>query len=266
MKNKNIKGLNWKEISCESGLTEEFIEKFQDRVDWANISIYQRLSEEFIEKFRDRVDWWYISANQRLSESFIEKFQDRVDWANISRHQRLSEEFMEKFQDRVNWGYISANQRLSESFIEKFQDRVDWANISIHQRLSEEFMEKFRDRIDIEIQKRKHFDKRTYNQKRKEAIKYCKKFNLEYFEDYFLAYRQHDAWGRGMFNCTNFYEVGKYYRDWHCDLDENCKISFGLGIFPEGNVKVKVKYEDWGVWVKDTNKSRVWGVEIIKQD
>ena len=32
-------------------LSEEFIEKFQDKVDWIEISYFQELSDDFIEKF-----------------------------------------------------------------------------------------------------------------------------------------------------------------------------------------------------------------------
>jgi hypothetical protein len=40
--------------------------------------------------------------------------------------------------------------------------------------------------------------------------------------------------------------------------------SFGLGIWPRGNTKVKVKVSDWGVSVcTDDGKARVWGFEVI---
>ena len=64
-------------------LSEEFIEKFQDKVHWKNISLYKKLSEEFIEKFQDKVHWYNISEFQKLSEEFIEKFQDKVYWNNF---------------------------------------------------------------------------------------------------------------------------------------------------------------------------------------
>jgi hypothetical protein len=72
-------------------------------------------------------------------------------------------------------------------------------------------------------------------------------------------------YGRGMFNKAIFYEKGKEYRDFHCDLDIEEKNSFGLGIFPKGNTKVKVKLEDFGVEVKDSDegKARVWAFEIV---
>jgi len=65
-------------------LSEEFMERFQDKLDWRDISSYQILSENFIEKFQDKVDWYYISSCQTLSENFIEKFQNKVNWNSIS--------------------------------------------------------------------------------------------------------------------------------------------------------------------------------------
>ena len=61
------------------------------------------------------------------------------------------------------------------------------------------------------------------------------------------------------------YEKGYYYRDFHCDLDSSEKNSFGLGIWPEGNTKVKVKISDWGTKVNnDSNgKARVWAFELV---
>jgi hypothetical protein len=57
--------IDWEEISCNQKLSEEFIEKFQNKVDWDAISIHQKLSEEFIQKFQDKVNWGYISIYQK---------------------------------------------------------------------------------------------------------------------------------------------------------------------------------------------------------
>ena len=40
--------------------SEDFIEKYVDKVDWYYISTYQTLSEDFIEKYSNKVNWWYI--------------------------------------------------------------------------------------------------------------------------------------------------------------------------------------------------------------
>ena len=67
-----------------------------------------------------------------------------------------------------------------------------------------------------------------------------------------------------MYNKTISYKKNKYYKDWHLDMRKNEKNSFGLGIFPEGNTKVKVLIKDWGVSVnRNDGKARVWGFEIV---
>jgi hypothetical protein len=106
------------------------IEKFFDeninnfKINWKCISINQKLSEEFIEKYIDKVDWDYISIRQKLSESFIEKHKDKINWVYISQYQTLSESFIEKYGDKINWFRISRHQTLSEEFIEKHMDKI----------------------------------------------------------------------------------------------------------------------------------------------
>jgi len=211
-----------------------------------------------VEKNKNNINWDYISEFQTLSEEFIEKFEDRVNWNYISKSQNLSEKFIEKFQDKVNWGWISKFQNLSEKFIEKFQDKVDWYYISKTQNLSEKFIEKFQDKVDLNI----------IDLKKKNYISiydYSKKYNLKIKDGYLYAFRNHRKNGTGSYKNNSNYKKGIYYRDWHCDLNPNNENSYGFGIWPEGNTKVKVKIEDWGTAVfNDKNgKARVWGFMII---
>ena len=251
------------EVLIEKFNLECSIREFQDKVDWICISKYQKLSEKFIREFQDKVDWYCISKYQKLSEEFIREFQDKVDWDYILAHQKLSEEFIREFKDKVNWFRISAYQNLSEEFIREFQDKVNWDFISEYQKLSEEFIREFQDKVDVEVQKAAHQEK-LLEQKRKEVVAYCKKHNLKLFKNYFYAFRNHDQYGRGEFNKTQSYQSGEYYQDWHCDMREDVENSFGFGIWPEGNTKVKVKIEDWGCAVdRNDGKARVWGFEIV---
>jgi len=277
--------INWDEISSFQKLSESFIREFKDEVNWSGISSFQKLSEHFIREFQCKVNWINISRCQWLSEDFIKEFQDKVSWINISRYQKLSESFIREFQDKVNWDEISSFQKLSEEFIALFENKVNWYNVSYCQILSKNFIKEFGDNIDIKIQNLNH---KVYTVAEKMiAIKnYAKKHNLKFDGKYLYAFREHDEFGRGMFNKTIFYKKGEYYRDWHCDMNENnrncfgCKNSyvfnsfiqngnkyknsFGLGIFPQGNTKVKVKVEDWGIEVsREDGKARVWGFEII---
>jgi len=239
------------------------VDEFKDKVDWYYISYYQKLSENFIREFKDKVDWHYISERQKLSEDFIREFEDKVNWSYVSMYQNLLEDFIREFKDRVNWDCISAYQKLSEDFIREFKDKVDWPYISDSQKLSEDFIREFKDKIYIKIQKA-NFKEKSYDTKLKEVKKYAKQYKLKFDGKYLYAYRDHDRNGCGQFNKTIIYEKGKYYRDWHCNMNPKEENSFGLGIFPEGNTPIKVKVEDWGVAVnRKDGKARVMGIEII---
>ena len=97
------------------------------------------------------------------------------------------------------------------------------------------------------------------------VVKGAKEHNLKLDTKYLYAFRNHNEYGRGSYNKTISYQKGTYYKDWHCDMDETDKNSFGLGIFKEGNTKVRVKIEDFGVAVLNDaeGKARVWGFEIV---
>jgi hypothetical protein len=93
--------INWWEISCHKGLSDDFIRKYADRVNWAYISYYQTLSEDFIREFKDRVDWEGISKKQTLSDDFLEEFEDKIVWKeiwNLGNEHLLSSEFKKRFK------------------------------------------------------------------------------------------------------------------------------------------------------------------------
>ena len=125
---------------------DENIDNFE--VDWDSISEYQKLSEEFIEKYGDKLDWDCISKYQKLSEEFIDKYSNKVYWGYISIFQKLSEELIDKYSNKLNWFCISKYQKLSEELIKKHKDKVDWDYISKYQTLSEEFIDKYKDKVD----------------------------------------------------------------------------------------------------------------------
>ena len=245
------------------------VKEFKDKVNWNYISTSQTLSEDFIREFKNKVDWPHISTSQTLSEDFIREFKDKIYWPYISSSQTLSEDFIREFKDKIDWYCISSSQTLSkfgEDFIKEFKNKVDWKYISFSQNLSNfsnKFMEEFKSKIDIELQKEIHA-KKTLKQKIKEVKIYAKKHNLKYDKDYLYAFRNHDKNGSGIHNKAIKYKKGKYYKDWHCDMREDEENSFGLGIWPEGNTKIRVKINDWGVAVnKNDGKARVMGFEVI---
>ena len=218
---------------------------------------------EYIRKNVNIVDWNEISYNQILPESFIREFKNKVNWQAISSDQKLSEPFIAEFQDKVYWNWISQYQQLSEPFIEKFKNRVNWRRISIYQKLSKNFIQLFKNRLTIKSQLKRHHNKLSYQQKLEIAKRYAKKYDLKCDSEHLYAYREHDEFNRGMFSNITFYDKKGIYTDWHCDLNPAIENSFGLGIFPKGNIKIRIKIKDIGCWPNNSNKLRVWAFEII---
>ena len=253
----------WDTISCTYKLSESFIKEFENKVNWNCISIYQKLSESFIIEFKNKINWFGISIDQKLSETFIRKFKNSVRWDYISQYQKLSESFITEFQNSVHWDSVCAHQKLSEIFIKKFKDKVDWDDISYNQILSKTFIEKFANKINTKIQLANHHNSLSYEQKFDMAKCYAKKYHLRCNQKYLYAYREHDEFNKGMYNKTICYDKKKMYIDWRCNLNIEIACSFGLGIFPKGNIKVRIKIKDIGCWPNNTNKLRVWAFEII---
>ena len=260
----SLDDVNWSNISYNKNLSENFIREFQDNVYWDYISARQKLSEKFIREFKNRVDWYYISETQKLSEEFIREFQDKIDWFYISKYQKLSEKFIREFKDKIDWVCISAYQNLSEDFIREFQDKVNWDYISECQKLSENFIKEF----DLNIDKDNWLYK-SIEFKKKQIID-CGLY--ECHEDYFIAYKaiRNDRYSH--YNFQYQYLPNETY-ECHCDCT-NIVDSFGLSAWTyEGAknynsreliVKVKVRYEDAGRLVHNSNKIRCSKIEILE--
>ena len=234
-----------------------------DDVNWYIISRQQKLSESFIIEFQNWIDWCEISYNQKLSEDFIRKFQNKVHWKEISYNQKLSIPFIIEFKDKIDWRGVSCNQELSENFIKEFHNKIYWREIFYNQILSKRFIDNYESTIYMETQLKSHHNILSFQQKLKLAKVYAKKYNLKFDSTYLYAYRRQDQFGRGTYNKTIFYDKKRIYQNWRCNLDPKIPFSFGSRISSEGNVKIKLKIEDIGCWIKNSNELRVWAFEII---
>ena len=91
----NIKKHQQKFPTTIYSLEIELIKKYN--YNWAKISQHEYLTEDFIDKYCDKVDWWWISAIQILSSEFIEKYYKRVHWYNICKYQKVSIDLLIKY-------------------------------------------------------------------------------------------------------------------------------------------------------------------------
>ena len=197
-------------------LSEDFIIKFQDKIDWITVSRYQKLSEDFIRKFQDKVNWDYISTYQKLSEDFIREFVFQVNWYNISEYQKLSEDFIREFQYFVNLDNISNNQKLSDDFIKEFGLYISPNNM-------------------------------YYWTREKKLAKLKEKNNYEIINDeYIIAYKAIKCNRYSHFNFQYQYLKGNTYES-HCDPNNDEENSFGLSAWTYKGAK---GYNNSGVIVR----------------
>jgi len=82
--------------------------------------------------------------------------------------------------------------------------------------------------------------------------------------DHLLAFRNHDRHGRGAYKKSIRYTTGILNEDWHCDPRPYIPNSFGLGIWPKGNISVRVPLDRFVVAIqRNDGKARVEAFEII---
>ena len=123
---KDLKNIDWIEISEKENLTEEFIREFSEYLYWYSISICQKLSENFIREFKDKVYWYSVFKNQKLSREFIYEFMSKIDWFAISRSKNITDELLIEFQDKISWELHFIYREASFNIIKKFILKTDF--------------------------------------------------------------------------------------------------------------------------------------------
>lgn len=162
--------LNWKLISENTVLSDEFLLEFIDDINWNafirvkrdketvlkyihlidfdDVIHYKKIDESIIYENAHKIkNWSRVFIDQNVSEEFIERFihenknMYKYFWYDVSTFQNLSENFIEKYADMVHWVSISKNE-LSEKFMETHKDKLSWYDISLLKNLSVEFIKR----------------------------------------------------------------------------------------------------------------------------
>lgn len=121
----------WCIILSKPTISEKYIEENIDKIDF-NYMELDYVSEEFLIKYEDKVNWVKVYQRNKLSSILIDKhiknkfYIDNLSyyrgqylsyWDKISKYQILSETFIETYKDRLNWYFINRYQtHLSQEF------------------------------------------------------------------------------------------------------------------------------------------------------
>jgi hypothetical protein len=253
-------------------------------IDWKRIAVQYYLSEQFLQKYKDKLLWKTVIENQYLSEQLMREVDTYLDFNKICRYQRLSEEFIEDYQDKVNWLMLCTIQKLSESFIEKYYYKVSWYTIAIFQELSETFIQKHITLLPDEVVRYQkvsgEFLKRNkwyrpannwlYKDTEYKKNRVVETGMYECYDDYFIAYK---AIRKNRFSYFNFlykYEKDGIYET-HADYT-TAENSFGFSAWTEKDVQnhcpelvipVKIKYEDVARVLYNSGRIRCSKLEVL---
>lgn len=72
-------GLLWSNISTYQELTQEFMDKYETKLDWREVCITQVFDWEFIKRHSDKILLQYLSRNENLTKELVEKIRENGD-------------------------------------------------------------------------------------------------------------------------------------------------------------------------------------------
>lgn len=90
----------WKELLEEKQFSIQFIERNLDYFLWLNkkdkklniwktLSYFQNLSDEFIEKYEKKLDWELMSSGQCFRQKIMLKYMDKINWTYVLENKEV---------------------------------------------------------------------------------------------------------------------------------------------------------------------------------
>ena len=116
-----LENADWDELSLNTCLTEDIIEKYEKKWNWQKLSSNTCLTKEIIDAYPDKWDWVFLSLNPCLTEEIIDKYKD--DWnfylPDVERNDSILVEVVEELGEEANGN--SATLKIVE-----IPDDVEW--------------------------------------------------------------------------------------------------------------------------------------------
>lgn len=92
--------IDWKDLLEEKQFSDQFLNRNLDYFLWLNkkdkglciwktLSYFQHLSDDFIQKYKNKLDWGLMSASQPFSENIMLKYMDKIDWEETVQNKEL---------------------------------------------------------------------------------------------------------------------------------------------------------------------------------
>ena len=159
--------VKWERVSKIKSLSDSFIRKFKDKLYWETLCVYSKMSDSIILEFVDRIIPRYkeLIANCPISENTILILLDKLKTKNeiFNEHSLKKSEIVKNYDmyQRVTdeqklknyaefWRLITKYQTLSDDFVEMYKSDIDWNYYRLF-RNDEKFIEKFIDKYEAGI-------------------------------------------------------------------------------------------------------------------
>lgn len=95
----NADALDWKQVSKEAELhlfSNEFFHRFERDIKWSHFSFgvnLQELNDEFMEKYQNKLDWFVISSqNKTITTEFAHRYRDKIGFLGYYKDGKLHRE------------------------------------------------------------------------------------------------------------------------------------------------------------------------------
>jgi hypothetical protein len=111
--------LDWYNISrnyiTNGSLSDKIIQKYINEIDWNKVSAAKDITEEFILKYQDRIDFYdFLSYSENLTENIIRKFADKMSWRALSLNHNFSKNLIIDYVERIDFNILMRNEKISQ--------------------------------------------------------------------------------------------------------------------------------------------------------
>jgi hypothetical protein len=115
-------------------LTNEQIEKYIEivninNVNWDLLQEYQNLSEDFINKYENKLEWDLISENQFMELKFLIKNINKINWSLIAKNYKMqkimNESFIKLFINTNIWDNIGWIENIDFNTILIYSNKLN---------------------------------------------------------------------------------------------------------------------------------------------
>lgn len=178
-RNINLHKLDWKKLSKNSSVSEQFFEKYIEHVHWDELLSNTNITEQFYEKHIKDERWYRFLKNNKVSEQFIEKYFKYIDKDWFYCNYKISDKFIEKYEDDIDWDMLSRNININDEFCKRYIDKVQLQSLTHNKNITEDF---FRYYFSIYGSRQ---DKKIWDDRLLYHSNISPKFITEFYEPYY---------------------------------------------------------------------------------